>query len=740
MVFLLSYLRSRLMQRNMSRLKRTSLSQKQKQVTSLKMRVLIVGAGLSLATIITLVGLGTFTSKNAEASGLCGATITNTQTVSSPLSCSSSIKVDGGTLYIEAALTVSEDVKIENGGKIIVQNGGSLTITNDKELEVKDGTFTANGNITIDKKLEIKEEATFSLAKGYTLSVSEEFKIEDSDVTLNGNTTVGKKYEFKGDSEIDIAGMFEFTGSEESKIKEQADVTLLYGAEFVMNGSGKFKFEGSSAKLTVDPGAYLLIGEAELKEGTVTNNGYVELTSSNKNAKFKTDLGGDGVFYVKKKSKVKLEEGAKVHGKKKSNLSDDLFVVGSNVIKVKRLPKFKIDWDGLSLGDSLRVEDTLNLNGKRIDISANDFRLPKGQSFSRAGNTSEYIQTTSSGKYRFKITKNNEQHTAPIGRNPYLPVMASCTDCEGVEFALAVTENVYENPETQSNQQTTLAVNETWSITPVSTFTGSITFELQWNAGGSGTVNSELTSFNRSLCTPVYWISGTSSSWTNDGVNVNVAASGSDPYSVSITLNGMTGGTEYFFGVGSGASALPVEFTYFKAAGLEDQVELSWGTGMEENNEYFGVERSADGQAWEEIQQVSGAGNTNVPQDYKVIDYHPLQGTSYYRIRQVDYDGGSETTEIRSVTFGSPAEQKLTIHSVYPNPFQDQVTLEYSGTQGQTKLDLVSLSGTVLKSEQLISSDSRSSYTWMLADVEPGTYIIRIASGNSQAIKKVSKR
>lgn len=684
---------------DMSRLKKTSLSQKQKQTISIKTKLLIAGAGLSLITIITLISLGTFSSKDAIASGLCGTTISGTSTISSPLNCSSGITVSGGTLYIEAALTSSADFKVENSGKVVIRNGGSLTLTNSKSLVVTDATLEVDGPVS-----------------------------------------VSDKFEFENSSTITISDVLTSSGSNTSKVVGGASVTINYGGEIIMTGSGVFNFEGGSSKLTINPGGYLIVPGGELKEGTIDNDGYMELTSNSTNSTFKTSVTGDGVFYVKKSSKVKLKNGAKIHGKNSGALSNDLFVVGNSVINVKRLPKFKIDEDGLSLGDSLRIEDTLDLNGRRIDISTNDFRMPKGQSFSRAGNTSEYIQTTSSGKYRFKITKNDEQHTAPIGRNPYLPVMASCTDCEGVEFAMAVTENVYENPETQSNQQTNLAVNETWSITPVSTFTGSITFELQWNAGGSGTVNSELTSFNRAACTPVYWVSGTSSAWTNDGVNVAVAASGSDPYSVSITLNGMTGGTEYFFGVGSGASALPVEFTYFTAKGLEDQVKLNWGTGMEENNEYFSVERSAGGQEWEEIQQVNGAGNTNVPQDYEVTDYQPLAGTSYYRIRQVDFDGGSETTEIRSVTFGASEAEKLVINSVYPNPFQDQVTLEYSGAQGQTVLDLVSLSGTVLKSEQLTSSEGKSSYTWNLGDVNPGSYVIRLRSGNSQAVKKVSKR
>ncbi len=112
--------------------------------------------------------------------------------------------------------------------------------------------------------------------------------------------------------------------------------------------------------------------------------------------------------------------------------------------------------------------------------------------------------------------------------------------------------------------------------------------------------------------------------------------------------------------------ALPVKLISFEAEKTNDnQVQLRWATASEIDNDHFDIERSADAKEWSTIGEVKGAGTTNAAQQYSIRDRQPLAGTSYYRLRQVDYDGQYEYSEIRAVSI---SEATATTMAVYPNP------------------------------------------------------------------------
>jgi hypothetical protein len=68
-------------------------------------------------------------------------------------------------------------------------------------------------------------------------------------------------------------------------------------------------------------------------------------------------------------------------------------------------------------------------------------------------------------------------------------------------------------------------------------------------------------------------------------------------------------------------------------------VAISWATAMELNNNYFNVERSNDGINWVSINEVIGVGSSSTTITYNIMDHSPLQGVSYCRLKQTDFDG-----------------------------------------------------------------------------------------------------
>lgn len=125
-----------------------------------------------------------------------------------------------------------------------------------------------------------------------------------------------------------------------------------------------------------------------------------------------------------------------------------------------------------------------------------------------------------------------------------------------------------------------------------------------------------------------------------------------------------------------GCVLAPVEMLLFEAAYdvVSRGVELQWVTASETDNAYFVVERSLEGHVFEELGRVQGAGTTMDQHSYSFWDRHPFSGEiNYYRLRQVDFDGDIEYSEIRAVAI----DDREAMFHVFPNPARDEITVSY---------------------------------------------------------------
>jgi hypothetical protein len=130
-------------------------------------------------------------------------------------------------------------------------------------------------------------------------------------------------------------------------------------------------------------------------------------------------------------------------------------------------------------------------------------------------------------------------------------------------------------------------------------------------------------------------------------------------------------GATYIF---NRTSPLPIELVYFNAQSTNNRsVSLEWETATEVNNDFFTIERSKFGLDWELIDTIRGAGNSTTTLTYKITDLNPYYGTSYYRLKQTDFDGQFEYADIKSVDLGSDKPFNI---NVYPNPNTGTFTLE----------------------------------------------------------------
>lgn len=118
---------------------------------------------------------------------------------------------------------------------------------------------------------------------------------------------------------------------------------------------------------------------------------------------------------------------------------------------------------------------------------------------------------------------------------------------------------------------------------------------------------------------------------------------------------------------------LPVELIDFRVTLNSNlKVDINWTTLSEINNDYFIVQRSLNGQEWENIVKINGAGNSSEELNYYTLDSNPLNGLSYYRLKQVDFDGSVTYSDLRSIKI----ERSGSLVKIYPNPTVSQLVIE----------------------------------------------------------------
>ncbi len=200
------------------------------------------------------------------------------------------------------------------------------------------------------------------------------------------------------------------------------------------------------------------------------------------------------------------------------------------------------------------------------------------------------------------------------------------------------------------------------------------------------------------------------------------------------TLEATAQGTEFV--LGTTQSELPIELIKFKTIVKDKNVNIFWTTATEINNDYFTIERSNDLKNWEEILNIDGANNSNEIINYSEIDFNPLIGVSYYRLKQTDYDGTYSYSNVEVVNF----DNNVPNIRIYPNPIDRNSTLTINYDKIDINfmhIELKDLLGKKYFSKDIgISVNQNEVSINMESDIPKGIYIISIILDDYVVISK----
>jgi len=285
-------------------------------------------------------------------------------------------------------------------------------------------------------------------------------------------------------------------------------------------------------------------------------------------------------------------------------------------------------------------------------------------------------------------------------------------------------------------QSNIINYNPTLNNVPANTYMWNRSWYTQLSGGnraGNITVSFNFNDYNGTSPNPANSFAllynpsdGTFGSGTNTLVpTVSSIASGN---SVSFVVNAANLPNGYYTIIYNQNSVLAITTDNFSVTKLSPDAALAkWTAGPGSDRRRFILQRSTDGRQFTSLGTVAAADNNVSAENYSYTDNAPIQGINYYRLAMVNAEGVISYSPIGTLTFSEPSSPV----TLYPIPAKDILHISASGISEPRYIDIVSVTGQILKSYSISRLDGS---TLSVSKLPAGSYFVHIRGGGQSLV------
>jgi len=173
-------------------------------------------------------------------------------------------------------------------------------------------------------------------------------------------------------------------------------------------------------------------------------------------------------------------------------------------------------------------------------------------------------------------------------------------------------------------------------------------------------------------------------------------------------------------------------FLDFKGTPAGDLVsQLDWSAKYQGEGLTYGIERSFDGETYEQIGAMEGQADDQQIGIYSYLDKEAQYGINFYRLLQKDDKGNESYSPVREILF----EEHPFAVMASPNPAREKLYVQIDHAKEPGVFKLIDVSGT----ERLVGDFElrESNLTIELGQLEPGVYNLQVKSGKDVYVEKI---
>ena len=291
--------------------------------------------------------------------------------------------------------------------------------------------------------------------------------------------------------------------------------------------------------------------------------------------------------------------------------------------------------NGSQLNQQIQVDNELQMITGNLDLNNNDLQLGSSNGLITGESTSSYIHGSSGGEVIKTIDLN-----APNDENPG-NIGVSITSTANLGSTTIYRGHVVQDVNGETS------IERYYDIVPTNNTGLDATLQFYY-------LDHELNGINEGSLAP----------FEHDGVEwTEYLANDANQTTNFVEAIGID--ALYFWTLAHEVAPLPIELLYFRGTLQENnEVLLEWVTTTEINNKGFEVQKMESDNNWERIGWIEGFGNTTEERRYDFVDKNPNEGLNYYRLKQIDFDGTFNYSDVVAIDV-EPSIKKL---KIFPNP------------------------------------------------------------------------